>query len=303
MHRISAEAYEALADALARSFWRKPVFERCLRRALREHPELLGGLPFGDTKRVVCDELVSKLAAAEHRYRDFTLSLMLEVGQRKEFPDLVAQKDKPELLPAGEAAVAYLRSLTAPYAQHVSEGERIRKRAEAARADAALRRSFESRLERLRDSFVAMQSAHDVHQRGRDLERLLYELFALYDLEPRLAYNEKSDQIDGSFSFDTDDYILEAKWLAGPADKADADGLMAKVGRQGKNGLGLFVSVNGFTKGFRETYDRATPFLTLDGDDLFIILSGLMRLDDALRLKKRHANESGSCYYPIRPLL
>lgn len=44
MKRISAQAYQALREALSVITWNKGAFESTLRDALRTHPELLGGL-------------------------------------------------------------------------------------------------------------------------------------------------------------------------------------------------------------------------------------------------------------------
>ncbi|SDM03089.1 Restriction endonuclease [Arthrobacter sp. ov407] len=130
-------------------------------------------------------------------------------------------------------------------------------------------------------------------------EKLLIRLFDSYDFEPRMDYTVNSDHIDGAISFDSDDYIVEAKWTAAPVERATADIFATKVSRARKNGLGLFVSTNGFSAGFKDTYSRSTPFITVDGVDLFAVLDGRFRLDDLLRAKKRHANETGSCFLPV----
>jgi hypothetical protein len=39
--------------------------------------------------------------------------------------------------------------------------------------------------------------------------------------------------------------------------------------------------------------------MTLNGDDLYSVLDGRIALDDVLRRKKRHANDTGSCYFPV----
>ncbi len=122
-------------------------------------------------------------------------------------------------------------------------------------------------------------------------------------MEPRLAYALGGQQIDGSLSFDTDDYIVEARWREDPVDRGDADIFAAKVRRKGKNALGLIVSVNGFTGAALEQYAEATPFIAVDGRDLFLVLDGRVRLDDLLRAKRRHANETGACYLPATDLL
>ncbi len=67
--------------------------------------------------------------------------------------------------------------------------------------------------------------------------------------------------------------------------------------------MGLFVSVNGFASTFLGRFNEGTPFITMDGTDLYVVLSNLIRLDDLLRAKKRHANETGSCYLPVKELL
>ncbi|WP_454859576.1 restriction endonuclease [Promicromonospora soli] len=122
-------------------------------------------------------------------------------------------------------------------------------------------------------------------------------------MEPRLAYRTAAEQIDGSLTFNTDDYIVEAKWLSGSVDRAAADAFAAKVRRKGKNALGLFVAVNGFSSVALDTYREGTPFLTMDGADIFLVLDGRIRLDDLLRAKRRHANETGSCSLPAAQLL
>jgi hypothetical protein len=42
--------------------------------------------------------------------------------------------------------------------------------------------------------------------------------------------------------------------------------------------------------------------MTMDGADIICVLDQRARLDDLLRRKKRHANETGECYYPVSRL-
>ena len=130
--------------------------------------------------------------------------------------------------------------------------------------------------------------------------RRLTDLFVLFDIQPRLSYNIDREQIDGALSFDTDDYIVEARWRKQKSSRADGDILAAKVRRRGKNALGLFISVAGFSDDLLAAYSEGTPFLALTGDDLYMVLDGRVRLDDLLRAKKRHANETGHCYLAAR---
>ena len=76
-----------------------------------------------------------------------------------------------------------------------------------------------------------------------------------------------------------------------------------KVRFRGKNALGLFVSVNGYTVGDLDLYAHSTPFLAMDGSDLMCVLEQRLRLDDLLRRKKRFANETGHCLFPAQRML
>lgn len=303
--RISTEAYQALRDALAVVTWYKKPFESFVRTSLRDHPQLLAGLNFNEPKRIVADALVRQMVADESRYQEAALQLMLELAAMTQFPDIerLAEPDRSERLGETRAAIRRLAELTKQFAEMQEERERLRSEREADLAQAKALRQFEDDIAGLRDQFIAMQGATDPRQRGLGFESLLAELFKLFDMEPRLAYRTDTEQIDGSLSFDTDDYILEAKWLAGPVDRATADTFATKVGFKGKNALGLLVAVNGFSKPALDRYAEKTPFITLDGDDVFLVLDGRVRLDELLKAKRRHANETGSCYLSARAML
>lgn len=301
MKRISAEAYQALRDAVPVITWNKRPFETLLRTSLRDHPELLSNLNFADTKRAVADDLVDRLVQHEDRYQEVTLQFMLEIASMSRFPNLEQLKDDADRdmrLKEAQSAIAHLRSVTEKYASDVEEAtvRDAARKAEAAQT-AALRR-FSDDLEALRVRFLDLQTESDTHARGYALESLLADLFLLYDLEPRLAYKIHLEQIDGSFSFETDDYILEARWRAEQANRADGDVFAAKVQSKAKNAVGLFVSINGFKPTFIERFKESTPFTTMDGSDLYLVFENRVRLDDLLRAKKRHANETGSCHLP-----
>lgn len=73
--------------------------------------------------------------------------------------------------------------------------------------------------------------------------------------------------------------------------------------RKGKNALGLFISIAGMSRDAIEQYSESTPFLVLDGSDLYLVLDQRVRLDDLLNLKRRHANETGGCFLPASSVL
>jgi hypothetical protein len=304
--RVSAEAYQALREALAVIVWNERPFESYLRAALRDSPEVLAGLPFMEPKRVVADILVDRLVADEERYQAVTLNLMLEIGSMAAFPNIELIKDDEDRairLDAARRGVAHLRSLTGAYEEAVSDRERMLAEREARRAQAEAQRTFSDELDQLRRRFLTLQEEPNPQRRGRELEPLLTDLFVLFDMEPRLSYDLDREQIDGSLSFDTDDYIVEARWRAEPSSRGDADIFAAKVRRKGKNALGLFVGVAGMSRDAIDQYSESTPFVVLDGSDLYLVLDQRIRLDDLLKIKKRHANETGACFIPASTVL
>ena len=305
MKRISSEAYQAFRDALASVTWYKRDFKTLVHALLRDHPELVAGLNFDDPKRSVADELVSRLIADEARYRDVTLSVMLELAGRTSFADIerLTEPDRSLRLDEAKSSVARLAAITEQFSDWMREKERLEAERVAQRARSEQLRRFDADIANLKATFLTMQTAADPRQRGYDFEALLNNLFRLFDMEPRLGYKTATEQIDGSMTFNTDDYVLEAKWTAEPVDRATADAFDSKVRRKGKNALGLFVAINGFSADARKTYNERTSFVTMDGSDLFLVLDGRIRLDDLLHAKRRHANETGSCYLSANSLL
>lgn len=304
--KISPAAYLALRDAIPAIVWNKRPFETFLRTTLRDHSELLAGLNFTEPKRTVADELVDRLSRNEHQYRDVTLLLMRDISKMTRFPNLETIKDPEDRkirIAEAEAAVGLLSHMIRDYTADLAEAEKQTAAIRARAAESAALRRFNDDLESLKTKFLDLQKETDVHRRGYDFEALLAELFLLFDLEPRLAYTTPLEQIDGSFTFDTDDYIIEARWRATPADRGDGDIFANKVRRKGKNAVGLFISINGFTEPFKEAYRESTPFVAMEGADLYAVFDNRLRFDDLIRAKKRHANETGSCYLPASQIV
>jgi hypothetical protein len=302
--RIDPNAYNALADALSVIFWNKRPLERYLRGLLRESPEVLAGLDFNsDTKRETSGKLVERLMANEARYQGVTVALMLAVAGMEHFPNLVQQEGSDQMVAVAKAAVAELRQWTARHQAVVDEYARFAADIAKAAEEASHSRAFSESVTGLRMQFFDMHRRDDPQARGKEFEGFINQLFGLFDLEPRAAYSLEREQIDGAFSFETDDYILEARWWKVPIGREHLDVFKTKIGRKGKNALGLYVSVSGFTQDALDEYSAATPFITMDGMDFTAVLEERARLDELLRRKKRHMNETGQCYFPASQML
>lgn len=299
MKTMNPSAYLALVEALTAIFWNKKPFERYVRAMLKNHSELLARVDFTATKREVSGHLVDLLRANEARYLDLTVALMLDIADMETFPNLASQPDSEMMMAKATAAVAELRRWTAKQREVIAEHE-----AHAVSIAESVKRAQEDRVfaqahADLKQRFMALHGALDVHQRGRDFEGFINEVFALYDLEPRASYSLEHEQIDGAFTYDTDHYVLEAKWWKEAIGRSMLDVFKANIERKGKNTLGLYVSMSGFTSDALAVYSYSTPFITMDGLDFMAVLDQRIRLDDLIRRKKRHASETGHCFLPV----
>ena len=127
------------------------------------------------------------------------------------------------------------------------------------------------------------------------MEKLLNELFTLFDLDSKASFKITGEQIDGAFTFRDDDYLLEAKWQKQLIAASELYSFSGKINGKRKNTLGLFVSMDGFSPECLQTTSSDLRCLILmDGLDLNAILTDRITLDDLLYRKRRHASETGN---------
>ena len=61
----------------------------------------------------------------------------------------------------------------------------------------------------------------DPQKRGYKFESFLNELFHIHGLAPRSSFRVAGEQIDGSFEWNGNTFMVEARWRAQPANAAD----------------------------------------------------------------------------------
>ncbi|MGX1976900.1 restriction endonuclease [Streptomyces kronopolitis] len=297
--KMNQSAYLALIEALTLIFWNKKPFELYLRGMLQDNSELLSQLDFGATKREVSGQLVNLLRRNETRYLDLTVALMLDIAAMETFPNLTNQDDGDEKVAKAVAAVGEVRRWTAKQREVIQEHEAHAAAIAESAKKAQDSRTFAQSHAEMKEHFLLMHSAVDPHKRGTDFEGFINELFGLYDLEPRAEYSLDHEQIDGAFLLNTDHYVLEAKWWNKAIGRRELDVFKANIERKGKNTLGLYVSMSGYSSDALAVYSYSTPFITMDGSDFMAVLDQRIRLDELLSRKKSHASQTGHCYLPV----
>lgn len=151
-----------------------------------------------------------------------------------------------------------------------------------------------------RQRYLTLITERNPQQRGYAFEKFLNDFFSDHGLVPRSSFRVVGEQIDGAFELNGDTYVVEARWLALPANAADLYVLRAKA-EKSEWTRGLFISIADFTDLTSETFrgGRRTDLITISGEDLMLILDGRWTFLEALKVKLRHAGETGDVYCPL----
>ncbi|GGK08524.1 restriction endonuclease [Pseudomonas matsuisoli] len=153
----------------------------------------------------------------------------------------------------------------------------------------------------LRDELVALSNMA-AQARGYAFERFLKHLFDLHGLAAREPFRLRGEQIDGSFQFGHETYVVEAKWQNEPTGVADLHVFHGKIEQKAAWTRGLFVSNSGFTDDGLVAFGRGKRVICMDGYDLYEAISRAIPLNHVLEQKIRRAAETGSPFIRVRDL-
>lgn len=138
--------------------------------------------------------------------------------------------------------------------------------------------------------------------RGFAFEKFLKKLFDVYGLAAHAPFRLQGEQIDGSFQFGSETYLLEAKWQGKPIGVADLHVFHGKIEQKAAWARGLFVSTNGFTEEGLIAFGKGKRVICMDGLDLYEMLDQNISLVQVLERKVRRAAETGSPFVHVRDL-
>lgn len=302
--KIAPAALQALKEALTYIYWYKPDLRSFLTQCL-DDPSLLSRLNWQEYKRNIVANLVDFLARNEDRYQRQLLRLITEASRVSDFSHLERLDDGKMKAKRAEEAVAALREQMGGFCDLLADEEEIERRRQRAHEQRMQATAVREKLDELKEEFSALLADQDRQKRGYRLEKILRELFDLFDLDPKASFRITGEQIDGAFSFEGTDYLLEAKWQNDPVPAADLDALAAKLARKLDNTLGLFLSINGFSNDGVQAHSSAGRrlILLMDGGDLMAVLEGRIDLIQLLLRKRREASQTGNIYLTVHEIL
>ena len=147
----------------------------------------------------------------------------------------------------------------------------------------------------------------NVQERGYRLQDLLNRLFDSFEIPVHRSFtrNEGAEQIDGAFQIDGWFYLTECRWRQKLSDTREVDGLAGQISRSGRQTMGLFLSINGWSENVPSLLKQNTEkaIILMQGYDLRAILSEQVDLRDYILAAVTNLNLNAEPYLGIREYL
>jgi hypothetical protein len=300
--RISPSAIVALKEALCSVYWYKAELRSFLQHCVSDKA-LVASLNWDNYKRQIASDVVDHLCHDQDRYLGDLTRLCSELTGITNFSHLEQLDGGVEKAARARAATKQLKELLTPHEELTREADAVLERqkrfSEKLKASTAVR----EKLHQINQRFMQLVSSSEPAKRGYELEKVMYDLFELFDLDPKASFRITGEQIDGAFSLEGTDYLFEAKWQQEPVGAKDLDSFHAKVERKLENTLGIFLAMNGFSEDAITAHSRTRPSIILmDGADIMAVLEERIDFVSLLVRKKRHAAQTGNIYLPFHQL-
>ena len=301
--RITPAALNALKEALTHIYWYRDDLKRFLNHTF-SNPRILSGINWSDYKRNIAARVIDLLASDQSLYQEDLINLINAVADIDDFRHLEALDDGKDKAKKAKEFVSALRKYANSHTDFVNEKDKIAERKLSSQAAIEKLTAVGEKLTDLKGLYYDLLSSPDRQSRGYQLEKLLGDLFTLFDLDPKASFKITGEQIDGSFSFEGLDYLIEAKWQGKLVNASDLYTFAGKLGGKLDNTLGLFISIEGFSEDAVTAYSGGRKLMILmDGSDLMAVLENRIDLTQILLRKRRHASQTGNIYLKVSEIL
>lgn len=283
----------ALKDAMVKVFWTKSHLRRILAQC-GVPQSLITAQDWEGYKYHIVDPILTTLNESQDGLGPLRRILAATLNY-SDCGHLLRWTDGQRLKREAEVAVERLGLLVEKHDEKLrAECERLAQREARAEKNRS-RQAFNQQLGSLKERFLQFHASADKQARGYSLEQLLYDLFSVFELQPRGPFRVQGEQIDGAFVLDGDVFLLEAKWQEAPVKLAELRDLDGAVASNLDNTLGLFVAINGFSEDALQRYrEGGRPrLICMDGTDIIAVLEDRIDLRDLLRRKKQIASQQG----------
>lgn len=292
MKKISTQEIIALKEALSVIYWKKEDLRDFVKLTLN-NSAIISTIDWTVTKRESIKELLGRMTSRTDLYSEDLYNLLLAVVDINDFSYLDFWDDDGSKKNKAKTAVENLRKHFKGHSQISHEDTEARRIKLETEKNIAKNKSLADELDVLKNRFTTISLMKDKQKRGFELEPFLTDLFHLYDLDPKGSFKNYGEQIDGAFTFDHTDYLLEAKWKR-QVDRGDLATFSYKVESKLKIAMGLIITIDGLTP--QAISPDFKSIIIMDGSDIMAILENRVSLPDLLYKKRRKANETGNIY-------
>ncbi|MBD1917889.1 MULTISPECIES: hypothetical protein [Cyanophyceae] len=298
MKKLSPNAIQALKEALTHIYWRKQDLRSFIYHTV-ENKLFISTIDWDNNRKAEsAGILVERMIERPDLYEKDLLNLFDVTMHFDDFSHLKQWDDPETKITRAKNAVDALRRHAKGYFQLKEEKEKVEARRSVFASMQKEKESFSNMIDVLKSDFMRLVVEKNAQKRGFAFEKFLNSLFVLFDLEPKESFRIAGEQIDGAFSFDGNDFLLEAKWQEKPIDLSDLFSFGGKIDGRLKLTLGLIISMNGFTESYNESNSSLLKaMLLMDGTDLMAVLEGRIDLKDMLFRKRRHASDTGDIFF------
>lgn len=180
---------------------------------------------------------------------------------------------------------------------------KLARKEELARMEQERAERFRKQSELLLMMFDDLAVSTEEQRRGYLLQDLLNRTFDLHAIPVVASFtrNEGGEQIDGAFKLEGWHYIVECRWRKKLSDIRELDGLSGQIARSGRQTMGVFLSINGWSNNvvplLKQNPDKG--IILMDGYDLRTVLAGQVDLRDFLLAKVAKLNLKAEPYYSV----
>lgn len=303
MSHFPENIMRALVDAVYNVFWKKSEVRALYQKCGVPHT-LTNAQDWNDKKIRSLEPVLQSLNSTEDGLGPLRM-ILAETLKFTSGDHLLWLADGQKRKREAERCLDHLRLLVEKHDAQIEEERKRKDQMRSKRAENEEKGAFERKLGDLKARIYEFHASNAKQERGYGLEAILYELFDLFELEPRGPFRVRGEQIDGAFVLDQFDFLLEAKWQGEPAQLKDLRDLDGAIGTNLDNTLGLFVSMNHFSQEALDRYSQAgrPKLICMNGMDLISVLEGQVDLVDLLRRKRAHAAQTGNVFVSAKDIL
>lgn len=293
--RITPHFLDLVYDAALKSFWRKKALRRFL-RSCGVSEAFLATWASDESKRELLDRLFDKLQKSD-KGKACLLRMSKNLTEQRSFPDLMNWEDTPQKLKDAHDAVSRLRLYCDKQEKEIESAAQARRAREELHKRQQEHKRSQQNLESLSSRLAELAVQKGTQGGGYEFEKWFYDLLDFCELQNRRPYVHDGRQIDGSVTLAGTTYLIELKFTGGQADARDVDVFRRKVTSKADNTMGIMVSMSGFSSVAKKAASgERTPLLLLDHSHLYLVLGGIMGMDEVIERVRRHASQTGEAF-------